>query len=95
MARREMLMVFCYDVADDRARRRLADLLEEHLVRVQRSVFEARMSPAAAHRLAEHAARLLGPGDSLRLYAIGRLGRRHCRSFGPQPLPEEQDFYLL
>lgn len=95
MASAEMLMVFCYDVADDRRRRRVAAVLEAAAVRVQKSVFEARMDEAAADRLALKAARYLGSDDSLRVYAIGAHGRTRSRAYGPLPLPEAQEFYLL
>lgn len=91
----EMLTVFCYDVRTNRARRRVADALEAAAVRVQQSVFEARMDPRAAARLAQEAARWLEPGDSLRVYAVGDAGLRRSMAFGPLPLPERQDFYLL
>jgi len=95
MAGREMLTLFCYDIASDAARRRVAATLERHGLRVQESVFEAKLAPARAEALARTAARYLGPEDSLRVYAIGRGLRRHCLAFGPLGLSEEQDFYLL
>ncbi len=91
----EMLTVICYDVSDARRRRRVAALLEDAMVRVQRSVFEARLGARTADRLAARAAALLGPGDSLRVYAVGEHGRRRCRAYGPVPLAERQDFWLL
>ena len=95
MAERMNLMVFCYDISDDRMRRRVAAIFEEHAVRVQGSVFEARMTPRRASRLAEEAARHLDPGDSLRLYAITAHGRPHCQSWGATPISEAEDFYLF
>jgi CRISPR-associated protein Cas2 len=94
MPRAEMLAVFCYDVESDRARRRVATRLERHAIRVQRSVFEARLTPKAAARLANLVAQELGPADSLRVYVVAKDGRRHCLAFGPLPIGEEQDFYL-
>lgn len=91
----EMLMVFCYDVADDRRRRRLAAVLEDRCVRVQKSVFEAIMGERAADRLAERAAQHLAPGDSLRVYAISAHARPRCRTWGAAPLPEAEGYYLL
>ena len=95
MADTEMLTVFCYDVAEDRRRRRVSKVLEDRCVRVQKSVFEARLTARAADRLAERASRHLAPGDSLRVYAIGAHGRARCKSRGPCPIAEDQDFYLL
>lgn len=95
MADTEMLTVFCYDVADNRRRRRVARILEDRCVRVQKSVFEARLTAAASDRLAERVSRHLAPGDSLRVYAIGAHGRNRCKSWGACPIAEDQDFYLL
>jgi len=91
----EPLFVFCYDIARDRPRRKVAELLEKHCVRVQKSVFEARLPASGAERLARRAAIELHPGDSLRVYAITADGLARSRAYGPLPLPEEQDFYLL
>lgn len=88
-------MVFCYDVARDSARARVAALLEARLVRVQKSVFEGRMTQKAARRLAEQAENLLDDGDSLRVYAVTPAGLRNSAAFGALPLPEAQDFWLL
>lgn len=95
MAAAEMLMVFCYDVSDNKRRRRVADVLEDAAVRVQKSVFEARMTERAADRLAASAAKHLGPGDSLRVYAVGAHGMARSKSYGGAPLAEAQNFYLL
>lgn len=91
----EMLMIFCYDIERGRVRRRVAAVLEQAAVRVQKTVFEVRMDPDRAARLARDAARLLDPGDSLRLYAVDAHGLARSRAWGPLPLPEKQDFYLL
>lgn len=95
MAETEMVMVFCYDVSDSRARRRVAGVLEDRAVRVQESVFEARLTPRGAHALFRAAARELGEGDSLRLYAVTAAGMRSSRVSGGAPLPEDHDFYLF
>lgn len=96
MSRTEMLMVFCYDITRAAVRRRVAEALEDHATRVQQSVFEARMTPNHAARVAAVVANLLEPGDSLRLYAVGADGRRHSAVFGTgAPMAEDQDFWLL
>ncbi|MBB4285423.1 CRISPR-associated endonuclease Cas2 [Roseospira goensis] len=96
MSRTEMLMVFCYDIARAAARRRVAAVLEDHATRVQKSVFEARMTPSRADRLAREAAVHLEGGDSLRVYAVSADGRPHCAVHGTgTPLAEDQDFWLL
>jgi len=46
-------------------------------------------------RRARAVADLLGPGGALRVYAVAAGGMRRSRAYGPLPLPEAQDFYLL
>lgn len=95
MARPSHLFVVCYDVAKDSLRNRLATFLEARLVRVQRSVFEGRMTRVEARALARHAATFLEADDSLRVYCITEAGRRASHVHGPAPLPEAEDFWLL
>lgn len=95
MARPSHLFVFAYDVSRDAPRTRLAALLEDSLDRVQRSVFEGRLTLAEARALARKAALLLGPDDSLRVYAVTEAGRRASLAFGCAKLPEADDFLLF
>ncbi len=95
MADRPMLMVFAYDIVRSSVRARVANLLEDHAVRVQDSVFEARLTRAAADRLFDRLARLVEPGDMLRMYGIGASGRERSRSAGGAPLPEEGDYWIV
>ncbi|WP_413204154.1 CRISPR-associated endonuclease Cas2 [Rhodospirillum sp. A1_3_36] len=96
MSRTEMLMVFCYDIGRASTRRKVAALLEDHATRVQKSVFEARMTPRRAGGIAREAEQFLESGDSLRIYAIAADGRRHCAVHGTgAPMAEDQDFWLL
>jgi CRISPR-associated protein Cas2 len=92
----EMLTVFCYDVSEDRRRRRIADLLEDNSTRVQYSVFESRMSRARAEALAQRLASMLGDGDSLRMYVIARNGERRTRVYGEAvPIESDEGYWLL
>ena len=95
MARTEMLMVFSYDIADDRRRRRVARILEETMVRVQESVFECRLSAAATDRMLKRLEPELGPDDNLRVYAVGADSLPRCRQIGGAPFAEDIDFWLL
>jgi CRISPR-associated protein Cas2 len=95
MARVEMLMVFSYDIADDRRRRRVAKILEETMVRVQESVFETRLSERATDLLVARVEREMGSGDSLRVYAVGADSFPRCRQVGGAPIAADADFWLL
>lgn len=90
-----MVMVFCYDVANDRRRRRVSAVLEEWGVRVQKSVFEARLTEPQARALLARAGKELGPRDSLRMYALSAHGLARSAALGGAPVPEQQDFWLL
>jgi len=92
---RAMTMVFCYDIERDRTRARAARLLEARAVRVQKSVFEARLSSAEAGRLFDSVAAVLDADDSLRMYALSTSGLQRCRVHGGAPLPEDGDYWLL
>lgn len=82
MARGVMLTVFSYDVVEGRRRRKIAHLLEDRATRVQKSVFETRMTKAEAEALAQRLASLLGDADSLRLYVLGADGEARSRVYG-------------
>lgn len=94
MARPAHLFVFSYDVVKDGARARLSALLDEHMDRVQKSVFEARMTLEEARALADKAGSLLGAQDSLRVWCVPEAGRQLSLAIGGQPLPEQADFWL-
>ena len=96
MARARMTMVFSYDVSDNRRRRRVARLLEARMARVQKSVFEARLSARAADALAAAVEKELGPGDSLRVYAVSADGLKRSASLGSgAPILGDEDYWLL
>lgn len=95
MAQAEHTVVFCYDIERAKTRRRVAAFFEERLVRVQKSVFEGRLTPFKAHRLFTAASSMIDDGDSLRLYVMTREGLMKSRVVGGAPLPEEGGFILL
>jgi CRISPR-associated protein Cas2 len=96
MPRGEMLTVFTYDVSEGKRRRRNARLLEDASTRVQKSVFEARMTHARADAISQRIAAMLGDGDSLRVYAIGADGLSRSRTFGDgAPFETAEGFWLV
>ncbi len=90
-----MTFVLCYDISRARTRRKVARLLEERMVRVQRSVFEARMVTDSAVKLFDMVREYLDPDDKLRMYALSHDGLTHCRASGGTPLPEEGPYWIL
>jgi CRISPR-associated protein Cas2 len=95
MARAEMLMVFSYDIADDKRRRRISRILEEIMVRVQESVFESRLSASMTEALVRRLEPEMAPGDSLRVYAVGADSLARCRQVGGAPIAENVEFWLM
>jgi CRISPR-associated protein Cas2 len=67
---REHLFVFCYDVASEKVRRRMASFLEDKGTRVQKSVFEVRTTLARAEALLAQLAAERLHGDSVRMYCL-------------------------
>lgn len=89
------VFVICYDVVRDRTRRRVSAALEKTMVRVQDSVFEARLNPALARRLFAEVAALGDAGDRFRLYGLNAASVEMCAVHGGAPMPEAEPFWLL
>lgn len=95
MSETRFVMVYAYDIVADRDRDRIAGILEDVAVRVQRSLFEIRQTREEADRLIARLTPYLAPGDKLRVYALGATGLDHSRVVGGPPLPEPADYWLL
>jgi len=78
MTSSKKLRIICYDISDNRIRRRVARVLEEEATRVQFSVFEARLNATATKRLLSRVSSQLEANDSIRIYTIGKTGERYC-----------------
>ena len=90
-----MLMVFSYDIACDRRRRRISRILEDVMVRVQESVFESRLSASMTEALVRRIEPEMAPGDSLRGYAVGADSLARCCQVGGAPIAGNVEFWLL
>lgn len=66
-----MYFVVSYDVADNRRRRQLVELLKDYGRRVQESVFECALEPAELEQLRARLEELLdAEADSCRIYPV-------------------------
>ncbi|WP_374326922.1 CRISPR-associated endonuclease Cas2 [Azonexus sp.] len=84
------LWIISYDIADDRRRRLLANLLGTHAERVQESLFEGWLAPAEVQRIEREIAGLIDPNcDTVRLYPISgpETGRRNTLGAMPASTP--------
>ena len=89
------LTIFSYDIRDDRRRRRIARLLEDQMVRVQYSLFEAPMTPDEVDILRDAVSEELGDDDSLRIYILTSDCVKRSYQTGGVPFPAEQGHFLF
>jgi len=65
------------------------------MVRVQMSVFEARISKAVADSIFSTVKAMIEDGDSARMYVLSRTGIEQSKTAGGAPFPEEGGYWLL
>ncbi len=92
-----MLTVMVYDVASDARRNRLHALLKQYGEPVQKSAFEARLTPREREQLLQRAARLLDEKhDRFVLYPIAREQEARVAVVGtPRPELREPSYFLV
>lgn len=95
MSGTEFVVVFTYDIERNADRRRVSAILEQHGTRVQKSVFESRMTLARAEGVLRQLDRHRGDRDSVRMYVLTEQGRERSKSVGGTPMPEKSEFWLL
>lgn len=87
-----MFYLICYDIVDDRRRSKVAHLLEGYGLRVQKSVFEAVLTPDQHQMLQKKLSRYLKPEeDQVRFYPMSPRYRQKVMIFGVQPVREVDD----
>jgi len=80
------LWIVAYDIADDRRRAGVAACLGETCERVQESVFEGWLAPAAATALATRLRALIDlDADSILLYPVGGADAARRQTLGDMP----------
>jgi CRISPR-associated protein Cas2 len=90
------LVVVCYDTPSNRRRRRLVRLASDMTDRVQKSVFEGRLTEQQRHLLwARLAAAVHSEEDSLRLYSLCERCRRQSHAIGVAFMVKPNQCWLL
>jgi CRISPR-associated protein Cas2 len=90
------LWVIAYDIADDRARRKVEKRLGGQGDRVQDSVFEAYLTSAQARGLLEELQKLMDCAtDSLRFYPVCAWCVRDVTIIGQGRRSEDKDLIIL
>jgi len=65
-----MKYVICYDIEDDKVRKKISDLLEGYGVRVNFSVFEADLNKKELELLRNQIKKFISKKDSVRFYHL-------------------------
>ena len=73
---KDTLFLACYDVTEDREREKVAEVLEGVGLRVQRSVFECRLTRSARERVLEGLRALGLQSGFVYLYPLDARGKR-------------------
>ncbi|AIE73549.1 MULTISPECIES: CRISPR-associated endonuclease Cas2 [unclassified Synechocystis] len=82
-----MLYIICYDIPDDRRRKKVADLLEGYGVRVQYSVFECYLSAKKLKELQRRLRKQFNQNeDSIRFYPLSPSMLSQTMVWGSPPL---------
>jgi CRISPR-associated protein Cas2 len=84
-----VLYVLTYDITHDASRLRVAELLLGYGRRVQKSVFEADLTPADVQAIRRAVANCLRETDSFRLYPLCGACAARQQHLGAELPPEE------
>ena len=91
-----MFVVVSYDVASDKRRGKVADILLGSGERVQFSVFECHLSREELERLRAKLTKVILPAkDSVRFYSLCERCREAVAVAGKGSPTVEQDFYVV
>lgn len=90
------MIVFVYDIPDDKRRERLRKTLLRFGTPVQYSVFECDLSRRQLERLVKAVRALIKrQEDNVRYYQLCRSCARGAEVFGGRPLTERKEVYVV
>lgn len=89
------LFMISYDIEENRPRRKIAGILENHGVRVQYSVFECHLDERQYESLKKALQEHIGPRDSIRYYPLCSWCRQETVLYGPGISTDDEGFFLL
>lgn len=91
-----MYVVVSYDIVSDKARRRVAKMMEGFGSRVQWSVFDCTLDEPALQRMRKRLLRLINPErDSVRIYRICERCRHNIDILGCGAVREEESLIIV
>lgn len=91
-----MFLVISYDIVDDKKRNELAKLLENHGIRVQKSVFECQLDEKRYLKLKEQIEKKIDmKEDSVRYYYLCKKCIERIEISGWGTVSQEEDFIII
>lgn len=91
-----MFWVVSYDIADDKRRRKVSDLLEGYGRRAQYSVFECEIDDDQRDTLERRLKKIIDEGeDDVRFYPMNRADLKRVRLLGRATLERARGYYLV
>lgn len=89
-----MFLAVCYDIADDRRRRKASKVLEAFGKRVQRSVFECEIEQRQFVTMRQKLSQIVAEGDRVRYYRLCGSCRDNIEFYGGND-PEKKKKFLI
>ena len=90
-----VFVVISYDISDDDSRRKVANILLDHGVRVQYSVFECLVDAKTLDKLIVMLSPFTEGSDSIRFYQICEACLKKTVVIGSREVTEEVLFHLI
>lgn len=88
--------IIAYDIVKNKKRNKVAEILKDHGIRVQKSVFECRLNDADLNRLTKELSETIDKKtDSILIYYLCEACIKQMYFVGVQPVRIEKDFLLL
>ena len=88
--------IIAYDIVKTKKRNKVVELLKDHGIRVQKSVFECRLDDAALNKLFQKLSDAIDKKtDSILIYYLCEACVKQMHFIGVQPARIEKDFLLL
>jgi CRISPR-associated protein Cas2 len=88
-------VVISYDISDDGIRKKVVNILLDHGVRVQYSVFECLVDAKTLDKLIDVLSPLIEGSDSIRVYQICEARLKKMVMLGSGDVTEEVGYYLV
>jgi CRISPR-associated protein Cas2 len=86
----------CYDVADDRRRQRLSDVLLDFGTRVQESVFQCLLDPALAEEMMARVQRTIEPSaDKVHVVSVCETCAEKVVVYGVAKQASDPEFLII